>query len=108
MAGILADREQGYEAKWVHDEETIFAVMTKRDTLLGQWAAETMQLPAGEVDRYVKEVVNAGLTGKGKEPVFEKIREDFAARMLGCPDTVIRRKMHDLRDQAAEIVLRKK
>jgi hypothetical protein len=99
MTGALEDRERGYEAKWAHDEETFFQIMAKRDARLGQWAAETMQLPPGEADSYVKTVISAGLTGKGKELVFEKIRADFNAKMLACPDSVIRRKMKDLFDQ---------
>ena len=82
--------------------------MAKRDAGLGRWAAETMQLPPTEVDRYVKAVIDAGLKGKGAEPVFEKIREDFYAKMLACPDSVIRRKMKDLFDQAAETVAKRK
>jgi hypothetical protein len=108
MAGVFEDREQSYEGKWAHDEETLFRIMAKRDAWLGQWAAEAMQLPASEVDRYVKEVVNAGLTRKGKETVLEKIREDFSMRMLGCPDAVIERKMKDLFNQASEAILTKK
>ena len=107
MTSIFEERERGHEAKWAHDEETLFRIMAKRDTWLGKWAAETMQLPAGEVDRYVKQVVDAGLTGKGKDPVFQKIREDFCMKMLGCPDAVIRQKMKDLFDQASEEVLQK-
>lgn len=107
MTGMFEDRERGQEAKWAHDEETHFQIMAKRDAWLGKWAAETMQLPPGDVDRYVKEVVSAGLTGKGKDPVFEKIREDFCLKMLGCPDAVIRQKMKDLFNQASQAVLHK-
>jgi len=108
MTDTFRDRERGYEAKWAHDEETLFEIMAKRDAWLGRWAAEIMQLPAGEVASYVKAVVDAGLLGKGNEPVFEKIREDFAAKMLACPDSIIRRKMEDFRHQAADAVLKKK
>jgi hypothetical protein len=108
MMGVFEDRERGYEAKWAHDEETFFQIMTKRDAGLGQWAAETMQLSPGEADDYVKAVISASLTGKGKEPVFEKIRADFNAKNVACPDSIIRRKMKDLFDQATEAVLGKK
>ena len=105
---MLEDRERGYEAKWAHDSETRFQIMAKRDAWLGQWAAEIMQLRPGEADCYVKAVIEAGLMGKGDEPVFEKIRADFNARMLACPDSVIRRKMKDLLEAASEAVLKKK
>lgn len=108
MTGVFEEREHGYEAKWVHDEETLFRIMAKRDAWLGKWAAEAMQLPTSDVDRYIKEVINAGLTGKGKEPVLKKIRQDFSMRMLGCPDAVIETKMKDLFDQASEEILEKK
>lgn len=108
MATPFEERERGYEAKWAHDEEIVFEILAKRNTWLGQWAAETMQLPPSEAIHYVQAVIDAGLAGKGKDPVFEKIRDDFSAKMLGCPDSVIRRKMKDLFDQAKETVLTKK
>ena len=104
MSNPFEERERGYEAKWAHDEQALFDIMAKRNTWLGQWAAETMQLSAPEVSGYVQAVVAAGLTGKGKDPVFEKICRDFEARNVGCPDAVIRRKMKDLFEAAAQKV----
>lgn len=109
MTNLFEARERGFEAKWAHDKETLFEIMAKRNALLGQWAAETMQLPAAEIARYVQAVIDAGVAGKnkGKDPVFEKIRGDFAARMMACPDSVVWTKMMDLRDQAVELVTKK-
>lgn len=108
MTGVFEERERGYEAKWAHDEEAHFAIMAKRNAWLGEWACETMQLPKSEADRYVQAVIDAGLTGRGKDPVFEKIRGDFAARRVGCPDSLIQRKMKEMFEQAANSVLKKK
>ena|SRR5581483_6094733 len=102
MSDSFEERERGYEAKWAHDEQTLFNIMAKRNSWLAQWAVETMQLSSPEIGGYVQAVVNAGMTGKGKDPVFEKIRRDFEARKVGCPDAVIRRKMKDLFEMAAE------
>lgn len=102
MPNLLEERERGYEAKWAHDDQMKFAIMARRNALLGQWAAEEMQLPATEISLYVETVINAGLTGKGRNPVFDKIRHDFDSRMLACPDAVIRTKMQDLLEQAVE------
>lgn len=107
MTGLFEERERGYEAKWAHDEESLFEIMTMRNARLGQWAAEAMQLPAAEAQHYAQAVVHAGLTGKDKDPVFEKIRGDFSARMVACPNSVIQRKMKDLFDQAAAAISKK-
>ena len=107
MTALFEDRERGYEAKWAHDKDVLFQIMAKRDAWLGRWAAETMQLSPSEADCYVNAMINADLTGRGEEPVFEKICADFDAKMLECPDAVIRRKMRDLFEQAAEAVVNK-
>jgi hypothetical protein len=111
VSNLFESRERAYEAKWAHDKETLFEIMAKRNALLGQWAAETMQLSATEIDGYVQAVIQAGVAkkgnGKGRDAVFDKIRGDFAARMLACPDSVIRRKMKDLYDQAVDLVVKK-
>jgi hypothetical protein len=60
------------------------------------------------VDRYVRDLVNAGLRGKSKEAVFEKVREIFYKKMLACPDAVIKQKKKDLFDQAVEAFLKEK
>lgn len=104
MAGLFDERERGCEANWARKEQTRFAVMVRRNAWLGQWAAKTMQLPAGETDRYVQAVIDVGLRGTGKDPVFNKIRRDFDARMLGCPDAVIQTKMNDFLEAATATV----
>lgn len=110
MTNMFESRERAFEAKWAHDKETLFEIMAKRNAMLGKWAAETMQLSAAQIDAYVQAVIQAGVNkkGKAKDTVFEKIRGDFAARMMACPDSVIRRKMNDLYDEALDLVLKQK
>lgn len=107
MAGIFEERDRGYEAKWAHDKEAHFRIMAKRNAWLGQWAAETMKLPAGEASRYVQAVIEAGIGGKGMDPIFSKLRGDFSARRVSCPDSVIHRKMREAFEQAEAVVLKK-
>ena len=106
-SGSFEQRELGYESKWAHDEQTHFEIMAKRNAWLGKWAAEEMQLPVAETGHYVQAIMNAGLKGRGKDPVFEKIRADFNARMLACPDAVIQAKMKNFFEQAAKMVAKK-
>ena len=104
MTGSFEDREKAYEAKWAHDEELHFKVLARRNKLLGQWAAGEMGLSGGPADDYVKATIQAGLIGKGADPVFEKIHADFAAHKLAHSPHVIHRKMEELFHRASEQV----
>ena len=44
------DRERGEEAKYAFDEETAFKVAARRNRLLGEWAADLMNLTEEETD----------------------------------------------------------
>jgi hypothetical protein len=79
MTDIFQERERGYEAKWAHDEETLFNIHVRRNELLGRWAAGELGLSAAAATDYVQDVINVGI-GKGADPVFEKIRADFVAK----------------------------
>ena len=43
------DRERGEEAKYVFDEENAFKIAARRNRLLGEWAAELMNLTDEEI-----------------------------------------------------------
>ncbi len=96
MTGIFEDRERGYEANWAREEEVHFKTLARRNNWLGEWAAGLMHLQKSEAAKYAEAVVQAGLSGKGAQAVFEKVRADLAARKAGCPDATIRAKMQEL------------
>lgn len=96
MAGSFEERERGYESKWAHDEELHFKVMARRNKLLGQWASGEMKLSGAASDDYARATVQAGLVGKGKDPVFEKLRADLAAAKVSISDQQVHRKMEEL------------
>jgi hypothetical protein len=104
MTGSFENREKAYEAKWAHDEELHFKVMARRNKLLGQWAAGEMGLSGVPADDYVKTTIQAGLIGKGADPVFEKIHTDFAAHKLAHSHHAIHQKMEELFHLASEQV----
>ena len=76
------DRERGEEAKFAMDAETAFRIAARRNRLLGQWAAEKMQLTAEEADAYAKAVVQADFEEAGDEDVIRKLLGDLTA--AGC------------------------
>jgi len=99
---MFEERERGYEAKWAHDAEALFRIRARRDTRLGEWAAARMNLHDSVIDDYVAAVVEAGLSGKGSDPVLEKIRADFQARGVACPDADLQAEANSQRAEAEE------
>ena len=94
------DRRRGEEAKYAMDEETAFKVAARRNRLLGEWAADLMNLTEEETDSYRKAVVQADFEEAGDEDVFRKVRRDFDAKGVDQSDHQIRRTMAELMDEA--------
>ncbi|MFA7639652.1 MAG: DUF1476 domain-containing protein [Parvibaculum sp.] len=93
-------RGEGFEKKFVHDEELRFKATARRNKLLGLWAAEKMGLTGEAADAYAQEVVAADFEEAGEEDVFRKIRKDFDAKGVDQSDHQIRRSMADLMEEA--------
>ena len=95
-------REEGFEKKFAHDEELRFKANSRRNKLLGLWAAEKMGLSGPAADAYAKEVVVADFEEAGDDDVFRKIRKDFDAKGVAQSDQDIRKTMTDLMAHAIE------
>src|SRR5690348_12093296 len=77
----MQDREQGFEAKFAHDEEVRFLVRARRDKLFAHWAAEELRLSEAETEALVKAVV-AIPDGPGHE---QALLAHIAERLHGRP-----------------------
>jgi hypothetical protein len=98
------DREKSFEKKFVMDEELKFKAESRRNRLLGQWAAGKLGLSGAALDDYVKAVRKADLAQKGDEDVFQKIKKDLADKGLSVPDGEVRKAMDEfLADAARQI-----
>lgn len=60
------DRQRGEEAKYVHDQQTEFKVMARRNKLLGLWAADLLGLTGSDAEAYAKTVVLSDLEEAGE------------------------------------------
>jgi hypothetical protein len=96
MTDSFEEREKAYESKWARDEEHQFKVLARRNKLIGLWAAGEITMSGASAEEYAKAVIQAGLSGKGKDPVFEKIRNDLATAKVTVSDHTIHRKMEEL------------
>ena len=100
MPGSFDEREKGYEAKWVHDQEMRFKLYSRRNRLLGSWAAAEAGLKGDEADALVRDIIAAEFDKGGDDAVFARIRQVFDGSGVTISDHMIRRKMAELLDAA--------
>ncbi|MDO8839689.1 MAG: DUF1476 domain-containing protein [Parvibaculum sp.] len=93
-------RQDGFEKKFVHDEELRFRANARRNKLLGLWAAGLLGKSGAEADAYAQDVVTSDLKEAGDQDVFDKIRADFDAAGVEQSDHQLRRTMDELMDEA--------
>ena len=99
MAGF-DDREKSFEAKYKRDQETLFRITSRRNRLLGLWAAEQFGMPDNQVLDYAKEVILADFEEPGDDDVVRKVLVDFAERGLAMDEQKLRKEMIRLMDEA--------
>ena len=92
------DREKGFEAKYKNDEETRFKVESRRNRMLGVWAAEL--LGKADADAYIKEVMASDFDEPGDDDVLRKVLGDFETAKVAMTREALRRKMDDLYAEA--------
>src|SRR5690554_2266136 len=100
----MKEREETFERMFVRDEELKFKAMSRRNKLLGLWAAEKLGRKGEEAEAYAREVIRADFEEAGDEDVFRKVRRDFDAAGVSESDEEIRRRMIELLAQAIEQV----
>ncbi|MCU9850414.1 DUF1476 domain-containing protein [Defluviimonas sp. WL0024] len=91
------EREQAFEAMFVHDEEMRFKAEARRNKLLGLWAAGLLGKVGEAADAYAREVVLADVEEAGDDDVFRKVYADLEGKADG---PTIRAKMIELMAEA--------
>lgn len=71
-------REQGFEAKFAHDEEFMFKAAARSNKLLGLWAAGQLGLSGGAAASYATALVTDHLESRTMEDVVGKVSGDLA------------------------------
>lgn len=95
----MKDREEGFERKFVFDEELRFKAYARRNMALGLWAAAKLGKTGDDADAYAKVVVMGDVED---HDVFHKLRADFDAAGIDQSDHQIRRTMDELMAQAIQ------
>jgi len=75
-------REQGFEAKFVHDEELMFRATARSNKLLGLWAAGRLDLSGDAAASYATKLVTDHLEDRTMDEVLDKVANDLAGTGL--------------------------
>ncbi len=76
----LDNRENAFENKYAHDQETLFRIESRASRLLGLWAAQEMGLTGESADNYAGTVVSSNLKEAGVGDVINKVTADLKAK----------------------------
>lgn len=92
----IQDREKAFEAKFALDEELRFRAESRRNKLLGLWAAGLLGKSGEAAEAYAKEVIAADFEEVGHEDVVRKVKADFDAGGVVRTEDEIRVQMIEL------------
>ena len=94
------DGKKSFEAKYKRDQETLFRITSRRNRLLGLWAAQQFGMPDNQALDYAKEGVLADFEEPGDDDVVRKVLADFSERGLEMDEEGLRKEMIRLMDEA--------
>ncbi|MEM6846943.1 MAG: DUF1476 domain-containing protein [Pseudomonadota bacterium] len=89
------ERENAFETKFAHDEEMLFKAVSRRNRMVGMWAAEL--LGKNDPESYAREVMQSDFEEAGHDVVVRKLTADLGA--LANEETV-RAKMDEMLSMA--------
>lgn len=93
-------RKDAFESKFARDEELRFKATSRRNKLLGLWAAEKLGKSGDDADAYAREVIRSDMQEAGDDDVLRKVRDDLKAAGVDQSDQQIRRAMDELMAKA--------
>jgi hypothetical protein len=83
-------REQGFEAKFAHDEELMFKATARSNKLLGLWAAAQLGLTGDAAASYATSLVTTNLESQTIDDILRKVSDDLAGKGIS-PEQVAQR-----------------
>jgi hypothetical protein len=87
------ERQRSFESRFAHDEDMKFKATSRRNKLLGLWAAELLGKTGDEAGAYATEVVRADFEEAGHEDVVRKLRADLGDK---ADEQTIRAKLDEM------------
>ena len=94
-------REQGFEAKFIHDEELRFKATARCNKMLGNWAAGQLGLTGDAAAAYANELVTADLASQSSDATLQRVSQDLAKKGISKQQVAERMKefLHNALEQ---------
>jgi hypothetical protein len=73
-------REEGFEAKFAHDEELRFMALARRNKQLAAWASGLMGETGAQADAYAEALLVPDFLGKADDKLVLKVAADLKAK----------------------------
>ena len=99
------EREKAFEKKFEHDQDLQFKATSRKNKLLGLWAAGLMGKSGADAEAYAKEIVLANFEKPGDNDVLHKLMKDLAAAGKPMEDHTIRKQGERLMAEAKKQVM---
>ncbi|KYK45106.1 DUF1476 domain-containing protein [Bradyrhizobium diversitatis] len=93
-------REQGFEAKFAHDEEFMFKATARSNKLLGLWAAGQLGLSGDAAAGYATALVTDHLESRTIDDIVGKVSGDLADK--GVAREQVAQKLQEYMHQAVQ------
>ena len=99
------DRKRQFEAEFSRDQDLRFRVNTRRNRLIGEWAAAEMGLSGEAAKNYAREVVESDFQRAGDSDVVEKLLSDLTAKGIDIDERRLRRRMDETMETAKQQIM---
>lgn len=93
-------RQRTLEEKFQHDKMLEFKVMSRRNRLLGLWAAGQMGLDDVGAESYARYMVSLTLHPRGAEAAVDHILKSFQEQGVSCSENQVRKQVSYLEQDA--------
>ena len=77
----LTDREQAFEKKFAIDEEIQFKDASRRNRLLGLWAASLLGKEGSDAEDYAEEILRLSLESTSEQGVIDRVSADLGNKV---------------------------
>ena len=98
----FTSRRMAFENKFAHDEALRFKAISRRNKLLGLWAARQLGKSGAEAETYAGTVVMADFEEAGDEDVIRKVVSDLGGAGVVSDEGQVRRALVGFMDRATE------
>ncbi len=96
MSSPLDKKKNAEETKFSRTADFEFKAVSRRNKLLGLWAADILGLSKSEADEFAKQTVLSDFEEPGDEDVLRKIFSDLKKASPEITEVEIREKMDEL------------